>query len=49
MVRRVARGLTLMDLLLTLAVLALLIYVVRLDWSAPPTPAPPAPAAAPAP
>jgi hypothetical protein len=49
MVRRVARGLTLMDLLLTLAVLALLIYVVRLDWSAPPAAPPPATVAAPAP
>jgi len=36
MVRAVKRGLTLLDLLVALAFLALLVYLVRLDWPRPP-------------
>jgi hypothetical protein len=45
--RRAGRGLTLLDVVVTIALLALLVYVVRLDWRrvAPP----PAPKAAPQP
>jgi hypothetical protein len=32
----VKRGLTLLDVLVALAFLALLVYLVRLDWSPPP-------------
>jgi hypothetical protein len=48
MVRRV-RGLTVVDLVLTLAVLALLVWGVRHDWQGPPPSSPPPTAAAPAP
>jgi hypothetical protein len=34
--RREARGLTLLDLLFTLALLGLLVWLVRLDWRRPP-------------
>ena len=47
MVRRVlARGLGLFDLMLALAVLALIVWVVRLDWPRPPDARPPVPSAA---
>jgi type II secretory pathway component PulJ len=40
MVRAMKRGLTLLDLLVALAFLALLVYLVRLDWTPPHVPVP---------